>query len=124
MGLAAAPGSGAPSDFRGFGAGTVPALRPGPCPPRAPSPPSRTAAASRKASALYEAVRKNLNTFLATHEEPAHVRRALRKLVLSPMALLERLAKLIPLPRRHTVRYHGVLANAAPSPKSGATVLR
>ena len=36
------------------------------------------------------------------------------ELVLSPMALLERLSKLIPLPGRHMVRYHGVLANAAP----------
>ena len=34
-------------------------------------------------------------------------------LVLSPMALLERLTKIIPLPGRHMVRYHGVLASAA-----------
>ena len=34
-------------------------------------------------------------------------------LVLSPIALLERLAKLIPLPGRHMVRHHGVLSNAA-----------
>jgi hypothetical protein len=34
-------------------------------------------------------------------------------LVLSPMALLERLAKLVPLPGSHRVRYFGVLANAS-----------
>ncbi len=33
--------------------------------------------------------------------------------VLSPMALLQRLARLIPLPGRHMVRYSGVLSSAA-----------
>jgi ribosomal protein S27E len=35
------------------------------------------------------------------------------ELVLSPMALLQRLARLIPQRGRHMVRYHGCLANAA-----------
>jgi hypothetical protein len=35
------------------------------------------------------------------------------ELVLSPMALLERLSRLVPHPGRHMTRYHGVLASAA-----------
>jgi hypothetical protein len=35
------------------------------------------------------------------------------ELVLSPMALLERLSQLVPLPGRHMVRYHGCLASGA-----------
>ena len=38
-----------------------------------------------------------------------------RPLLLSPMELLEKLAALVPPPRSHLLRYHGVLAPRAPA---------
>ena len=50
---------------------------------------------------------------------------------LSPMTLLERLARLVPVPRLHLTRYFGVLSNAArwrkhivPKPKDSTSIPR